>query len=249
VEPSLFYTGLVADLYAPLRSQAPDPEPYAQFIGRSGQPALELGCGDGDPLLDLRSRGLDVDGLDSSADMLDRCRRAALDRSIDVVLHHQPMQSMDLPRRYRSIYLAGPTFNLLADDAEAVETLTRIGVHLEASGSALVPLFIPAPTPERWFGKPRESIAADGATLRFSAISEIRDEAARTQTTMCRYERISADESSVLDRPWLLHWYTQGGFRDLVAAAGLSVTAVLDNGGLPATPDAQDFVFLLSGKN
>ncbi|MFM7617915.1 MAG: SAM-dependent methyltransferase, partial [Actinomycetes bacterium] len=55
-EPADFYTGLVADLYAPLRSVVPDPDPYARFIARTGTPALELGCGDGDPLLDLRAR-------------------------------------------------------------------------------------------------------------------------------------------------------------------------------------------------
>ena len=47
VEPSQFYTGLVAELYAPLRSAVPDAEPYARFIALSGEPALELGCGVG----------------------------------------------------------------------------------------------------------------------------------------------------------------------------------------------------------
>jgi hypothetical protein len=49
VEPSMFYTGIVAELYGPLRGSAPvDPTLYARFIEHSGQPALELGCGDGD---------------------------------------------------------------------------------------------------------------------------------------------------------------------------------------------------------
>jgi hypothetical protein len=47
VDPKLFYTGLVAQLYGALKSVSPDPEPYARFIGVSGEPALELGCGDG----------------------------------------------------------------------------------------------------------------------------------------------------------------------------------------------------------
>ena len=61
MDPASFYTGLVADLYGPLRSVVQDPEPYVRFIELSGEPALELGCGDGDPLLELRSRGIDVE--------------------------------------------------------------------------------------------------------------------------------------------------------------------------------------------
>ena len=80
-DPSQFYTGIVAEIYAPLRSSVPDVEPYTRFIAQSGEPALELGCGTGDPLLDLRARGVDVEGLDASADMLVRCRAEAETRA------------------------------------------------------------------------------------------------------------------------------------------------------------------------
>ena len=83
-DPADFYTGLVAELYAPLRSFTSDPGEYAAFVASSGEPALELGCGDGDPLLDLRALGLDVDGVDSSADMLDRLRATAALRGLSV---------------------------------------------------------------------------------------------------------------------------------------------------------------------
>ena len=83
--PSQFYTGLVAELYARLRSADPDVETCAQFVARYGTPALELGCGDGDPMLELRRRGLDVEGLDSSADMLDRCRERAAALNLDAL--------------------------------------------------------------------------------------------------------------------------------------------------------------------
>ena len=53
-DPADFYTGLVADLYTPLKSSHTDPQAYIDFVKRHGEPALELGCGDGDPLLDLR---------------------------------------------------------------------------------------------------------------------------------------------------------------------------------------------------
>lgn len=224
VEPALFYTGLVAELYSPLRSSGrPDPEPYVRFVTRVGQPALELGCGDGDPLLDLRARGLDVEGLDSSADMLARCRTRARERSLVVTLHESPMESMELVRRYRSIYLAGPTFNLLVDDDTAWRALARIRAHLEPDGEALIPLFVPRPLPPEAIGTPREHVTDDGRTMRVSVVAEERDEEARLQTTVLRYELEADGEHVVEERPWMLHWHTQEGFRQLVGDAGLLV--------------------------
>ncbi|MGR7027497.1 class I SAM-dependent methyltransferase [Geodermatophilus sp. URMC 62] len=245
VRPADFYTGIVADLYHLLKSVSPDPEPYARFIRRHGEPALELGCGDGEPLLDLRRRGLAVQGVDSSADMLQRCRRAAARAGLDVVLHHQRMEALALPERYRSIFLAGPTFTLLPDDEAALLALRAIRAHLAAGGAALVPLFVPAPTPEHSWRQVREVRAEDGALLRFSVVSEERDESNRTQRAVLRYERHTAGESTVVDRTWTLHWHTQAGFRDLAAAAGLRTAAVRDGTGRRVRADASSFAFVL----
>lgn len=189
VDPSLFYTGLIADLYAPLRSESPDPEPYARFIAASGEPALELACGDGDPILELRRRGLDVEGLDASPDMLERCRRAAAEHGVDVVLHHQTMENV--------------------------------------------------------LGRPRGLTRPDGSVLRVTPLSQAHDEVGRTQTTVMRYEIVEGGTTQVLERPWLLHWHTQAGFRELAASAGLETNAVLDTTGAPATESADVFVFWL----
>lgn len=247
VDPALFYTGLVAQLYAPLRSSGPpDPEPYARFIAASGQPALELGCGDGDPLLDLRARGLDVEGLDSSSDMLQRCGAAAAERGLAVTLHEMPMESMELRRRYRSIYLAGATFNLIVDDDTAWQALARIRAHLEPEGSALIPLFVPRPLPVGAIGVPRSHVTDDGATMRVTVVSEDRDEEARRLTTVLRYELEADGHLDSEERPWLLHWHTQEGFRQLVGDAGLLVGGVLAADGSPAGTDDEQFTFWLT---
>lgn len=245
MQPADFYTGLVADLYAPLKSAPADPAPYAALIRRSGGPALELGCGDGEPLLDLRREGLDVEGVDSSADMLDRCRRAADKAGLAVTLHHQRMEELDLPRRYRTIFLAGPTFTLLPDDDTASAALRAIRRHLTDDGVALVPLFVPAPATPAELGRTRETRAPDGALLRFSVRSQEHDEQHRTQRSLLRYERHAGEDSTVDDRTWTLHWHTQPGFRALAAAAGLATAAVLDPSGGPAAADAAAFSVLL----
>ncbi len=234
VEPSLFYTGVVAQIYGPLRSAgAPDPSPYIRFIERYGEPALELGCGDGEPLLDLRELGFDIEGLDSSPDMLDRCRAAAAERGLDVVVHLQPMESMHLDRRFRSIFLAGPTFNLLPDDDTALRALNQIRLHLAPGGSVLIPLFEPQPTPPEAIGRVRHHVTVDGTRMSVTAVSEERDEAARCQTTMLRYELTTPTETVVDERPWLLHWYSQSDIHTLVEAAGLTVVRMLGEAGGP----------------
>jgi len=245
-DPALFYTGLVAQVYAPLRSFDPDPEPYARFIAISGQPALELGCGDGDPLLDLRARGLDIHALDSSPDMLARCRVAAAARHLVVTLHESSIEAMELSRRYRSIFLAGSTLNLLIDDDTAWRALARIRAHLEPGGSALVPLFIPQLTPSDRLGVPRTHVTDDGVTLRVTPVSESRDEAARLQTTRLRYEVQADGELESEERDWQLHWHTQEGFRQLVGDAGLLVGGILAPDGTPAGPDDEQFSFWLT---
>ncbi|MGZ8765952.1 MAG: hypothetical protein ACXW2C_09710 [Acidimicrobiia bacterium] len=60
-----------------------------------------------------------------------------------------------------------------------------------------------------------------------------------------RYEIVEGGTTQVLERPWLLHWHTQAGFRELAASAGLETNAVLDTTGAPATESADVFVFWL----
>lgn len=228
MDPADFYTGIVAESYAPLKSHTPEPEFYADFVREAGTPALELGCGDGDPLIALRRRGLDIEGVDSSTDMLERCRRRAAQEGIAVTVHHQRMEALSLPRRFRAVFLAGPTFNLLPDDDTAVAALRRIRGHLTDGGTALIPLHIPSPAPADQIGHVRTATAADGAELRFSLVSEERNETMRTQTSLLRYERHGDGERTVVERPWLLHWYTRSAFEKLAAAAGLVTVSVTD---------------------
>lgn len=245
ISPADFYTGLVAEVYRHTRSETFDPEPYAKFIERSGQPALELGCGDGDPILDLRERGLDVEGLDSSTDMLERCRLAATERGLDVTLHHATFEAMQLDRQYRSIYLAGATFNLLPDDESAERALVRIAAHLEPGGSALIPLFIPQQPGESTIGNVQEHITDDGSTMSVTVTDFVRDEELRTQRVGLRYEMKEAGTVRSTEREWLLHWFDRETFTAMAERAGLMVIIVFDEDTPAETTHDTVFTFLL----
>jgi len=229
VDPADFYSGIVVDAYAKLKSSRFDPQPYAEFIARHGQPGLELGCGDGEPMLDLCAAGLHVEGVDSSLDMVTRCREEAERRGLVVDVHHQRVEDLELERRYPSIYFAGPTFNLLPDDETALRGLGSVHAHLTDDGAALIPLWVAGPTPREELGVTRSAGDPAGTELRYTPLAETYDPERRTRTTSCRYERTTPTGTEVADRQWVVHWHTPTSFRDLCEEAGLEVAELVDD--------------------
>ena len=230
-DPAQFYTGLVADAYAALRGTVSPVDPYLRFVKRFGTPALEIGCGHGEPLLDLVAQGLEVVGLDSSADMLANCGAEALRRGLTVDLVCQPMETMQLNREFAAIYFAGPTFQLVIDLDAAADALTRIASHLAPSGRALIPLFVPDPIDERMIGRWKEHVTEVGDTLAVRTLSQSSRPDERRIDTVLESRRGTVDSpTEVVTRTWSLRWYGEGEFETLSTGAGLAVDAVRDHG-------------------
>jgi hypothetical protein len=230
VSAAEFYTDIVPDVYGLLRGTHFAFEPYLEFVRAQGEPALELGCGDDGPFLELVRQGLDVEGVDSSADMVRRCLARAAAEGLSPTVHHQRMEDLALDRRFRAIYLAGPTFNLLPDDETAARALGAIGRHLVPGGAALVPLWIPPPTPQAEIGRVREAVTAEGHRATFAVISEAYDPTTRTRTSRTRYGLEDQHGRRELDRDWVVHWYTRHGVEQLAAGAGLTIESIDEPG-------------------
>jgi SAM-dependent methyltransferase len=138
-----WHYGLVARYWAEFN--VPEPAELAWYraaIERYGEPALDLACGTGRLLLPLRAAGLDVDGVDVSADMLALCEERARREGLSVQLTAQAMHELDLPRRYRTIYICD-SFGIGGRRDRDHEALRRIRAHLEPGGTLVFSLELP----------------------------------------------------------------------------------------------------------
>jgi SAM-dependent methyltransferase len=171
------YRGMMASAWDLLRGDYaawPDRPFYRDVISRAGQPALDIGCGTGRLILDYLASGLDVDGVDDSPEMLDICRAKALDLGLTPALYEQPMQSLDLPRRYRTIFVPSSSFLLLTDKTDAAEAMRRFYEHLLPGGVLVMPFMFlwPGHRPSAdgewsaWYVSGERQRPEDGATVR-----------------------------------------------------------------------------------
>lgn len=137
-----WHHGLMARWWAEFNTGGDDIDVFVDTVRRSGTPALDAGCGTGRVLIPMRRAGLDVDGSDVSADMLEQCRRRAEADRLDVELYEQAMHELHLPRRYRTIVLAG-VFGVGSTRREDLEGLRRLHDHLEPAGTLLIDHHLP----------------------------------------------------------------------------------------------------------
>jgi len=209
---------------------------FRHIIRDGGEPALEVACGTGRLLIPFAREGLDVEGLDLSAEMLGICRWKAEAAEIQITLHRATMQDFALDRRFRTIFVPFGSFMLLDDLDRARRALSRFRAHLEEGGRVLIPLHLPwlhdvgvepAP-PGEWRLRRVATRPEDDAVVRCFENTTF-DFDRQVQDVKLRFEVVLAGE--VIDREestQRLRWYTQEQFAGLLDEAGFSDVAVLE---------------------
>lgn len=234
------YRGLIASSWDLLRgdtSDWPDRPFFRKIIANDGQPALDVGCGTGRLLLDYLSEGLDVDGIDVSPEMLWICLEKAQDFDLNPTTYQQAIQSLDVPRKYRTIFIPSNSFQLVTDLSNAEAALERCYRHLQRGGKLVMSIMdISQDSTQEWQLVAEQQRPQDGLLVR-RWLKSTYDPETQLEDTEDRYElvkdgevvatelhtRSPATRGYALDQ--IMEMLETAGFREVQAVSGFSEEA------------------------
>ena len=139
------YSGLEASLYDVLDelSEFDDAHFFRWFIENYPGPVLDVGCGTGRLLIPYAKEGIDIEGIDTSNEMLDICRDKLKADDLGNRISCADMRDFDLDRKYQVIMIPGFSIQLLREESEAIACLENCRKHLMPGGILIVCSYIP----------------------------------------------------------------------------------------------------------
>jgi SAM-dependent methyltransferase len=121
---------------------------FVDAASDAGGPVLELGCGSGRVLIPTARAGVDIVGLDASAQMLGVCAARLREEPAAVqqraTLVHGDMRAFDLHRTFALITIPFRPFQHLLTTEEQLACLASVRRHLADSGRLIFDLFNPS---------------------------------------------------------------------------------------------------------
>ena len=187
------WTGLAATTWDDFAGDEPhwDYYVFSRLIERHPGRVLDVACGTGRLLVPYLASGMNIEGVDSSREMLSICRDRAAKKGLTPTLHEQRMQTLDLPNRYSAIIVPGGSFHLIIEREEAAKALRRFNEHLEGNG--VLALSLDDPSQElredalgRWISKGMVT-RPDGTEVHQDRMSGQIDRAEHLTSTLIRY--------------------------------------------------------------
>jgi len=150
-DQSALRSGELTAIYDAIYADRDDIGFWRALTASPGGPVLELGCGTGRVLLPLARAGVEITGLDLSAQMLARCRAGLRLETPEVRdrvrLVAADMTSFDLGRRFAAIICPFGGFQQLRTVEQQLACLERCRGHLLPDGRLVLDLPNPDPAP------------------------------------------------------------------------------------------------------
>jgi SAM-dependent methyltransferase len=230
----------VYELDKPVGRRFPGLDYYArQLAGVTGR-ILEPACGTGRVLIPLLEAGLAVEGVDTSPQMLARCRQHCAERGLDPVLHEADMTAVAETEAYQAIIIPAGSIMLLDGQDAAPRALAAFRAALVPGGRLILDVDVPS----RSAGPAITSASywqRDPYLWTMQVMHTSYDPVANQETSLLRYEkwRDGALEATELQRFRLQYW-TLPEFGRMLAGAGftdVTVTADYRDGRPPGPRD------------
>jgi len=141
------YEGFDADLYDTYTIYEEDIPFYVEMAKSVGGPAMELGCGTGRILIPIAEAGVEITGLDLSADMLAIAKQkiSALHKDIQkrIILIKDDMKNFKLDQSFKLITIPFRAFLHLMTIEDQKKALSNIRDHLADDGKFVFNIFDP----------------------------------------------------------------------------------------------------------
>lgn len=103
-------------------------------FGHDAGLTLDLACGTGSLTLELKKLGVDVYGIDGSADMLSVALQKASDEGEQILFLRQKMQSIDLYGTIDTCVCTLDSINHLTDARDVKKTFSRVSLFMNQGG-------------------------------------------------------------------------------------------------------------------
>jgi SAM-dependent methyltransferase len=116
---------------------------YRELCQRRPGPTLELGCGTGRILLPLLMSGVDIEGVDQSAGMLQQLQQSAQASGLNPKTHLGSLTDFQVSRAFNTVLCPYSVLTYLTTAAELVLCLQRIKQVLAPQGLLVLDSFIP----------------------------------------------------------------------------------------------------------
>jgi SAM-dependent methyltransferase len=220
----------VYDLDKPVGSSFGDVEYYRQALEGVAGRILEPAVGTGRILIPLLQAGLDLEGYDTSPEMVEICRENGRRHGLDPIVQEADMTAFVREDRYAAVIVPAGSIVLLDGRDALLRALSCFHASLIAGGTLM--LDVPAPQlagePE-----PMRSWAAGSFVWTLQTLGIQYDPAANQTTQWLRYEkwRDGALVTTELQRFRLQHWSITE-FEGLLRGAGFT--------GITVSGDYQD---------
>ncbi|MFX0547809.1 class I SAM-dependent methyltransferase [Hathewaya histolytica] len=132
----------VYDMDKPIGHSFGDVEFYMSRLESCKGPILEPGTGTGRILIPLLEKGLNVEGFDSSKDMLNICKNNCKERNLNPKLFEAKMESFSQDTKYDAIIVPTGTFLLLDKRENSIKAFQNFYKNLTNGGRLIVDIFL-----------------------------------------------------------------------------------------------------------